>query len=489
MIRNFLLTAVLLCAVVVVGCNGTMSPTQPESQGPLQARTGVLPPGTTIDSVQLVLHVLKPGGLTVAIHPYQVPWDETTVTWNDCSPTLSPFVVATFSAADTGTIVANVTGMVALWMDSIWVNEGMVLDQSPPEVLPSGYGSRETGSKGPSLRFFCWTDGVPQVVEIGAEADAYVDQSNPTVNRGHDSLLFSGETDGGTGEYRTLIRFNLDEPPPSSLGDRVWEDLNENGVQDAGEPGLAGVMVNLLDCSGALLATTNTDANGLYRFDALQAGSYAVQFVAPPSYEFSPPAQGFDAFLDSDADPLAGRTGCIDLPSGMDVVNIDAGLFVPTVSDEPGCTHGKGYWTHRARRSDTDLVGDLLPVSLGTPGGAASVLVSTREDVLGILKSTGSNSNGIGRLYQHLLATRLNIAAGASSEAISSALSDADAFLAAYGLADWDGLGSDMRDQVEAWKDTFEQYNEGEIGPGSCEGDGSSQAVKRGDYDVSSGRD
>ena len=33
----------------------------------------------------------------------------------------------------------------------------------------------------------------------------------------------------------------------ASIGDRVWLDANGNGVQDAGESGMAGVTVELFD--------------------------------------------------------------------------------------------------------------------------------------------------------------------------------------------------------------------------------------------------
>ena len=29
------------------------------------------------------------------------------------------------------------------------------------------------------------------------------------------------------------------------MGDKVWYDVNGNGIQDAGEPGIDGVIVNL----------------------------------------------------------------------------------------------------------------------------------------------------------------------------------------------------------------------------------------------------
>jgi trimeric autotransporter adhesin len=59
------------------------------------------------------------------------------------------------------------------------------------------------------------------------------------------------------------------------IGNRVWEDSNTNGIQDANEPGIAGVVV-LLRSPGADNAyntiddqtwTVTTDANGNYYFD------------------------------------------------------------------------------------------------------------------------------------------------------------------------------------------------------------------------------
>jgi len=53
------------------------------------------------------------------------------------------------------------------------------------------------------------------------------------------------------------------------LGDRIWEDSNANGQQDAGEAGIAGVTVQLKDAGGNVIATTTTDGNGLYGFDVV----------------------------------------------------------------------------------------------------------------------------------------------------------------------------------------------------------------------------
>ena len=64
---------------------------------------------------------------------------------------------------------------------------------------------------------------------------------------------FNGTLDAG------LVR-------PASIGDRVWEDLDADGVQDGDEGGIEGVTVTLYEClpdgsTGALVGTTTTDGS------------------------------------------------------------------------------------------------------------------------------------------------------------------------------------------------------------------------------------
>jgi hypothetical protein len=68
---------------------------------------------------------------------------------------------------------------------------------------------------------------------------------------------------------------------PYKIGDTVWGDSNGNGVQDAGEAGIAGVTVTLLDAAGNPVpnGTATTDANGNYFF-RVEPGTYTIQVDA-----------------------------------------------------------------------------------------------------------------------------------------------------------------------------------------------------------------
>ncbi|QYO65405.1 SdrD B-like domain-containing protein [Leptolyngbya sp. 7M] len=72
------------------------------------------------------------------------------------------------------------------------------------------------------------------------------------------------DTMGKAGGVGTSIELLVD-PAPIEIGNRVWRDLNNNGVQDPNEPGIAGVTVRLYQGS-TLVGIAVTDANGEYYF-------------------------------------------------------------------------------------------------------------------------------------------------------------------------------------------------------------------------------
>jgi len=113
----------------------------------------------------------------------------------------------------------------------------------------------------------------------------------------------------------------------ASIGDLVWLDSNANGIQDAGESGLQGVTVKLLDGNGNVLATTNTDTSGVYSFTNLTPDNYAIKVTLPSGYHFSPQNQGSDDAKDSDVDTTSGETATTTLIAGENDLTWDAGVY------------------------------------------------------------------------------------------------------------------------------------------------------------------
>ena len=56
--------------------------------------------------------------------------------------------------------------------------------------------------------------------------------------------------------------------PPIEIGNLIWRDFDNDGIQDPDEPGIANVNVELLDADGNLIATTTTDERGYYIFNS-----------------------------------------------------------------------------------------------------------------------------------------------------------------------------------------------------------------------------
>ena len=101
----------------------------------------------------------------------------------------------------------------------------------------------------------------------------------------------------------------------TSISGTVFNDANGNGVQDAGEKGLAGQTVFLdLNKNGKLDAgepTATTNGAGFYSFAREASGSYRVEVVQPTGWVFTSPVGG-------DAD--------ISLTPGQSLTKLNFGL-------------------------------------------------------------------------------------------------------------------------------------------------------------------
>ena len=151
---------------------------------------------------------------------------------------------------------------------------------------------------------------------------------------------------------------------------------------------------------------------------------------------------------------------------------------LPTITPrEPnpyaGCTLTIGFWkTHAGqKKNQADEVAPLLPIWLGTAGGANSRLVADSDSAVEFLtmNTYGRPSNGITKLYAQLLGAKLSAASGASMSDVSTAFAEADAYLAEHDWTEWNHLSESDQSMILGWKDILDAYNNGDIGPGHCD--------------------
>lgn len=133
-------------------------------------------------------------------------------------------------------------------------------------------------------------------------------------------------------------------PGGNWLGNRVWLDENENGIQDDWEMGIGGVCVRLLDgTSREVLDETGTDSNGYYAFENLE-GNVIIQFGKPFAYQFTHANVGNEDY-DSDADVITGETPLIQSDSTESFW--DVGLILteePPATPKPAVTGTPPDW-------------------------------------------------------------------------------------------------------------------------------------------------
>ena len=178
-------------------------------------------------------------------------------------------------------------------------------------------------------------------------------------------------------------------PQKAHIGDKVWLDVNGNGVQDAGEAGVAGVTVTLKDGQGNVVATTQTDANGNYGFD-VAAGTYSIKVDAPDGFTFTSKDAGGDDGRDSDVDPATGRSASVTVAAGETNNTLDAGL--QKIAKNTGAI-GDRVWEDK----DVDGIQD------SGEAGIAGVTVKLLDGNGNVLATTTTDANG-GYLFENLAA-------------------------------------------------------------------------------------
>jgi VCBS repeat-containing protein len=113
-------------------------------------------------------------------------------------------------------------------------------------------------------------------------------------------------------------------PQTGQIGDKVYSDKNNNGIQDAGEGGLANVTVQLIDdvnnngivdAGERVLATDTTNASGNYLFTGVLPGNYLVRVTDTNGVlgGASPSAGSAGGIKDADVTTIGGSNLAADI--------------------------------------------------------------------------------------------------------------------------------------------------------------------------------
>ena len=113
-----------------------------------------------------------------------------------------------------------------------------------------------------------WIDGLDKEGNLGGSPD------NPG-----DMIC---EITLGFGDNAT--EYNFGELLPGSIAGSVHSSRDGNCLDEETASPIEGVVIQLLNASGEVIATTETDVNGDYRFDDLPPGVYGVREVQPVDF-------------------------------------------------------------------------------------------------------------------------------------------------------------------------------------------------------------
>jgi hypothetical protein len=206
----------------------------------------------------------------------------------------------------------------------------------------------------------------------------------------------------------------------------VFDDANNNGVQDAGESGISGAVVTL-----DTFNVTFTDENGNFWFDVSQSGTYEIAVQIPPGTEPSPTDVGDDA-SDSDgaADEFGNSVVTVDVTVPGSIVDVDFGFSTSQVVN-PG-TGTPGYWKNHP---------EAWPVDVINVGGVDY----TKQQAIDWLNNVGKDKTTT--MFSSLVPAMLNVLIGNDPSCVQSTIAAANDWMSMYGP-----VGSGVHAASYAWK-------------------------------------
>jgi hypothetical protein len=214
----------------------------------------------------------------------------------------------------------------------------------------------------------------------------------------------------------------------------VWHDTNNDGIQDAGEPGVQGAVltISITPVVSELVAQNwvvdmATDNFGSFYVE-LPDGVYHIALQIPPGTQPSPANQGDNDAVDSDGVP--DEYGHSVATVGVSGCRADFGVWIPSVA-QPG-TGTPGYWKNHP---------EAWPVDQITVGG----VTYTKTQAIAFLNNVGKDKTIT--MFSSLVPAMLNVLVGNEDSCVSSTIAAADSWMTTYGPA-----GKGVHAASQAWK-------------------------------------
>ena len=209
----------------------------------------------------------------------------------------------------------------------------------------------------------------------------------------------------------------------------VFNDANNNGIQDGGETGIEGAKVFLL--VGGDTLQTDTGPDGFYYF-IVPPGIYPTAVQVPTGTQPSPVNVGADDTIDSDGVPDGfGFVRATTTLPDMTLANSDTDFgFFTSPRQQPG-TGTPGYWKNHP---------EAWPVASITVGG----VTYTKDQAIAWLGRVGKDKTTT--MFSSLVPAMLNVVVGNDSSCVASTITAANVWMATYGP-----VGSNVAASTYAW--------------------------------------
>src|SRR5262249_9246231 len=234
-------------------------------------------------------------------------------------------------------------------------------------------------------------------------------------------------------------------PSAGVLCGTVFNDLNNDGVQEAGEPGLPDVTVTICQlCNGTDDVTTTTGPDGTFAFNVSASDKFTVSAQVPTGTQPSPVASS--PGLPSNVG-VSGGGGLSSVPNIQAFGNSTDFGFHASSASNPG-TGTPGYWKNHPNAWPANFSLTLGSQTFNEPQATAW------------LNNVGKDRTTA--MFASLVPAILNVAIGNDGSCINATIAAAEQWLIANG-----GVGSGVTGGSAAWQvgdpihNTLDAYNNG----------------------------